>query len=970
MALALSVAALILRDSMADARGDRLMLVLFVPPIILSAVLGGLGPGLLTSVTSILLVAVVVVPPSWSVKFPEGNDLLQCATLLLSGIVVSVLSEALLRSRRKLARAVETQTGDVARLAAIIESSEDAIIGKGLDGRITNWNPAAERLFGYSAAEVADWNESRLLPEGDRDKERERVAKILQGERVPQFETRLLRKDGSDVDVAVSLSPIRDGEGRVVGVSKIARDITERKLYEAAILAARHAAEAASRSKSEFLANMSHEIRTPMNSIIGLTQLVLESELTARQRDYLRKVRTSSQALLGIINDILDYSKIEAGRLEIEHVPFDLEQVLSGVSDLFLTGIEEKGLELFIEITPQTPTALIGDPLRLGQILNNLVGNAIKFTERGHVHLRVDAAERTEYETVLRVEVRDTGIGLSKEEADRLFRPFSQADTSITRRYGGSGLGLTISRHLVELMNGAIGVSGAPGKGCCFTFTVRLGVAQEQPASKAEGLAGMRTLIADDQDTSLIILRRMLEAWHGEVVTLPGGAHVMEAVENAEALGHPFDLVLLDWQMPDLSGLDVARKIEGATVDRRLDRPPTVIMVTAHNRDRLMAEAGDTHIDGILLKPVTPSSLHDAICRVRTPSATAVKPEKSDSSPYELARPIQGARILVVEDNPLNRDVALGILGAAGFDVTMACDGAEAVALVEERDFDAVLMDVHMPGMDGLEATMRIRQMGKTLPIIAMTAAAMADDRKACLEIGMDDHVSKPVVTRDLLTTLAAWIKPGNRPPPPKDVVIPAGQAGFPDIPGIDSKDASRRLEGDCELFESLLTGAARQFTGAVAQIRFDWDEHGVEAAARRLHTLRGVAGNVSATVVADRAGRAEKALLSGSNQEATDLLVDLDVALAEVIDGLARHAARRDEAKPKAGQPVLLDAKELSALMAALASGKGDALTRFEALRGGIEAVHGTEATARIAAAVEDLRFGEALAMLSGQGE
>jgi CheY-like chemotaxis protein len=596
-------------------------------------------------------------------------------------------------------------------------------------------------------------------------------------------------------------------------------------------------------------------------------------------------------------------------------------------------------------------------------VLNNLLGNAIKFTHEGLIHLRIEVVEADEQQALLRFAMRDTGIGLSKEQSDRLFRPFVQADGSTTRRYGGTGLGLTISRHFVELMDGKIAVSSAPGEGSTFAFTARFGIGQERRNMvERHHLHGLRTLVVDDQDISLEILSAMIQSWSGDVTTLRSGETVVEEMIRAEAEGRPYELILLDWQMPGVDGLEVARQIEQEAAAGRVQRQPMVVMVTAFDKDRL-AEQAAARLDGILTKPVTPSSLFNAVMAVRTPSLARHQfdSRRPDSTPYEIAHPIRGAHVLVVEDNVINQEVAREFLEKAGLRVALADNGRLGVEAVRNGQFDAVLMDMQMPEMDGLEATRLIRTLPgfAGLPIIAMTAAAMPRDKQACSDAGMSDHVSKPIVPKELLAALVRWIKPREGMDSP---ALPSPDADFPPVAGIDSRQASVRLAGNRPLFMSLLGQMVDKFQGTITELRAAIADGQFEQAARSLHALRGVAGNVSAIEVARVASDAEAAVKDGKADEIPHLLDRLEDALARLFAAIISLPA---EKRPRIGSAAPLTPAMLEPLMAALREQDAAALDLFNGVEPALEAAHGSEFADRLRTAVDGLHFDAALTQL-----
>jgi signal transduction histidine kinase/CheY-like chemotaxis protein len=643
------------------------------------------------------------------------------------------------------------------------------------------------------------------------------------------------------------------------------------------LLAARNEAQAATRAKAMFLANMSHEIRTPLNAIIGMSYLALKTELNERQRDYLNKLQQSGQHLLAVVNDILDYSKIEAGGLTIEQTEFELDALLDNVATLIAGKAGAKGLELIYDIDSELPRhVLIGDSLRIGQILINYGNNAVKFTEQGEVAIMARCIERTGDQALVRFAVRDTGIGLSADQIQRLFHSFEQADVSTTRRYGGTGLGLAISKKLAELMGGEVGVESEPGKGSTFWFTVRLGIGK--PVRKAyqpqPDMRGRRVLVVDDSANARAIMCDMLREMSFEVEAVASGQEALAAVRGAHMLGHPFDAVLLDWRMPDMDGIETARHI------RELDvTPPHVAIITAYGREELFARTAELGIDMVLVKPVGSSALFDALIRIlggRTDAPAATDSASPLQAPPALAA-IRGASILLAEDNALNQQVASELLADAGMSVDIACTGREAVAMAQRKAYDLVLLDMHMPEMDGLEASRTLRAMPQfsALPIVAMTANVMQADRDQCMAAGMNDFIGKPIEPEALWQVLLRWIKPLREAAPPRaeapppaprtpataKVTLATNVPPFPAIEGIDTAGGLRRMLGKRDLYASLLKDFADAEQNTASAIRMALARNDVEAARRIAHTLKGSAANIGAGTVRDLAASLERSM-------------------------------------------------------------------------------------------------------------
>jgi PAS domain S-box-containing protein len=769
-------------------------------------------------------------------------------------------------------------------------------------------------MLGYSPDQYlqhADFWRSCVHPEDLPDVEAKQAELFRKGEHLAEY--RFRKKDGSYCWVSDEQHLIRDRNGHPLEVVGSWSDIDARKAAERAFQAAQAeletataAALEANEAKSVFLANMSHEIRTPMNAIIGLSHLALKTDLTPRQRDYVLKVKSSGQHLLGIINDILDFSKIEAGKLSIETIDFDLDKVLENVGNLMSEKASAKGLELIFEVAPEVSTHFRGDPLRLGQILINFCNNAVKFTEHGEVAVEVRVLEENPDSQLVQFSVSDTGIGMTEAQIARLFQAFEQADASTTRKYGGTGLGLAISKQLTELMGGHVEVKSEPGKGSTFRFTARLGkgTAIIRPRLLQSDLRGRRVLIIDDNPHARAVLSNMLTNMTFIADEAASGEEAINMVRQAAKLDQRYEIAFVDWQMPGMNGIETGKRILKIP---DLPLPPHLVMVTAYGREEVLKQAEESGFENVLIKPVTSSILFDTA--VVALGADQERPEPVDAGPsFDIDR-LRGARVLLVEDNEINQEVAIGQLEDAEVFVDLAENGEVALSMAKDNDYDVVLMDMQMPVMDGIEATriLRANRRYETLPIIAMTANAMASDRELCLEAGMNDHIAKPIDPEQLFGVLLRWIRRTDGDGKIANIRTSAhaakGQASETDvvIPGIDVRSGLKRTGGHRQRYETLLRKFAEQQLDTADAMQAALSKGDAATAERIAHSLKGAAGTLGAAALSEAAASAETAIKTGRGVDAA--LKSLSVALDPVLVGI-RKALPDEGAGNGAGAP------------------------------------------------------------------
>jgi two-component system sensor histidine kinase/response regulator len=903
------------------------------------------------------------------------------------------LEQKIAARTRELLDSIRIARDSQEKLQAIVDTALDAVVRMDRQGRIVGWNTQAEKIFGWSREEVLGLDlDQCIVPERHRAAhrnglarfERSGVGAVLDS----RIETYALRRDGVEFPIELAITRVQLAASLDYEFCSFIRDISERREREQSLVAANVRAEAANVAKSEFLANMSHEIRTPMSAIIGMAYLALRTELSPKQHDYVGKIHRAALSLLGIINDILDFSKIEAGKLEVEQVPFCLDEVLANVASVTGQKAADKQLEYLFHVPHAIPRMLVGDPLRLGQVLINLVNNAVKFTPAGELELScmrldADSAGAIPQFTAqpgrlrLRFSVRDTGIGMSGKQQGKLFRAFHQANGSITREYGGTGLGLSISQQLVGLMGGQIVVRSSPGKGATFHFDLEFPLSgePERVAVAPPELDGARLLLVDDSEVAREIMCEALQALPLRVDTAASGLEAEAALLAADAGGDPYRVVLTDWQMPGMDGITLARRIAGNPV---LRQPPSVVLVTAFGREEVQQEAEAAGIRGFLCKPIGQSALVDTLVALFAPPRAANARSRLEESGDCMAR------VLLVEDNLVNQQIALELLQARNIAVELAATGREALDLLQQGGpdaYDLVLMDLEMPQLDGHAATVELRKDARfdELPVIAMTAHALEEIRERCLREGMQDYVSKPVEPEKLYATLARWIGSQLPPPLPRTPAadLPEGPSlpGLSSLSGIDSSFGLRHVAGNVALYVQLLDRfrATQRDAGTLIRAEFEAG-HRIEAAGRA-HTLRGVAGNIGARELQTLAQAVEEGLAMASSDRTRmaagvrALQAAVDATMHSLDTYFAARAAQV-QSLPMLAQAPGADAppdarQAVTQLEQLLAEFSGDATDYFETVRPQLAGLLESQVLARLEQHLSRYEFEEARKLL-----
>jgi PAS domain S-box-containing protein len=858
-----------------------------------------------------------------------------------------------------------------ARVLIILEAARDLVASMDQEGRLTYMNEAGRRMVGIPVdADITAYTLAGLHRAGTREFMLRKVLPVASARGFWEGENEFLTQDGRTLPVSQVVVAHPAESGGIPTYSTIARDIAERKRFEEALRAATDAAVRADRAKGHFLANMSHEIRTPLNAIIGLGHLVQQTGLDPVQSEYLRKLRQASEALLAIVNDILDFSKIEAGMMTMSQEPLCLEQVCEEVMDILGLKAEQKGLELLLRLAPGLPREVAGDAIRLKQILLNLGGNAVKFTDQGEVETAVSLLEEEAERVRLEFSVRDTGVGIDPGQMDRIFHAFSQADESATRRFGGTGLGLAISRRLVELMGGGLKVDSAPGQGSTFTFTAWFGRAGEPvcPEPTRDG-AGLRVLAADDSPAARDILAATLAGLGCEVSATPDGPSLLAELARDREQGKPCHLVLLDWRMPGMDGVEAARAVLALP-----GGPPPAVVLMAPSYARQEVEAGTRGLGlaGVAPKPVLPGTLRELLAGLRGRAGQEPGLGESGSGPGPSgpqAAPLTRPRILLADDNSINRQVVRELLTRTGYAVDESTNGSEAVNLARGGNYAAVLMDVQMPVMDGLEATRTLTALlGPACPpILAMTGHIQPEEHQRCLEAGMSGVVTKPVEPAELFAALARWT--GTPPHPAPLPEGPASPPGLPPLAGFEVASGLSRMGGNVRLYRRMLAEFRAEFQDAAVRLRTLLEDGRAKEAELLAHNLKGVSGDLGAGEISLAAANLEQAL--ALSMPPAEPLAALALALEQAMRALGSLGTGEAPAPPPGSLPLdrapdlALAREALIALEDLTARNHLDADRHLAPLKAALAGTVLDEPVRELEQALSSFRYAQALALV-----
>ncbi|MGL1890546.1 MAG: transporter substrate-binding domain-containing protein [Spirochaetaceae bacterium] len=770
-------------------------------------------------------------------------------------------------------------------LESIINNSGNLIYAKDLDGKYMLANKNWELLNDFEPGSTIGKTDEELYGEAGK-RYRKVDLEIIEGRHTVRTEEKNI-KNGKELAFLSIKFPIYNVSGELTAIAGIATDMTE-------LIDAKENAIEAAKAKSDFLANMSHEIRTPMNAIIGLSHLILKTDLTEKQSDYIGKINNSSNNLLGIINDILDFSKIEAGKLNIESIPLNLHNVFEDLGSIVSEKAKDKGLELIFHVDTKLPINLIGDPLRLGQILLNLTNNAIKFTESGEIMVQAVLESINDKTVIIKYNVKDTGIGLSNKQQNKLFQAFSQADTSTTRKYGGTGLGLSISKRLVELMHGQIGVESIEGEGSNFYFTSELDIAKNQRKEIVPPeITELKILVIDDNENSRDVLVEYITDFSMIIDSAKDGYEALELFKS----GKTFDIVLIDYKMPGMNGFETAKKIKEVL---GIKKYPKFILVSGFNSEEIDKEIKKNNFDGSIVKPINQSLLLNSILDCY--GFKGVTRARRHKSQYpEGFEQVRGALILLTEDNEINQQVAIELLEGEGFYVDIANNGQESVDMCEKKKYDIILMDLQMPVLDGYDATLKIRETfdSKELPIVAMTADAMTGVRHKVMDTGMNDYITKPIETDKLWHSLARWIKKEDRELPTKYTNMDVNhQVGIlPNIDGLNVEGGVTRVAGNIKLYKSILQQFIENYSSVSADLKKLLLDDKKEEAIRLAHTVKGISGNIGSAILQEKFKDVEQ-LLKDDLEIESDLKT-VDGILLELIDDINKSGVLVQEEKP-----------------------------------------------------------------------